>query len=103
VAFRQYFDFCKKNNYLMTDQVWQYLRKKLVTDPADERLRLAQKYARDVEIIRQTNPRPTAEALIAAAWQMHDKRLKAIDKVLVPAKFLSDERAKYERLTQVSV
>ena len=86
----------------MTDQVWQYLRKKLVTDPADERLRLAQKFARDCQIIRETNPRATAEALISAAWSMQDKRLKAIDKGAVPASFLNTERAKYEQLKPVS-
>jgi len=101
VAFRQYFDFCKKNNYLMTDQVWKYLKQKLVTDPTDERLRLAQKYARDCQIIRDTNPRHIAEPLIAASYALHDKRLKTIDKVLVPAKFLNDERAKYEKTNQV--
>jgi len=85
----------------MTDQVWQYLRKKLVTDPADERLRLAQKFARDCQIIRETNPRTTAEALIAAAWGMQDKRLKAIEKGTVPASFLNQERAKYEQQTKV--
>jgi superfamily II DNA or RNA helicase len=102
VAFRNYFDFCKKNNYLMTDQVWQYLKKKLVTDPEDERLKSSQRYLRDTEIIKQNNPRYIAENLVAAAFTLHQKRLEQIDKVKVPSSFLMQERARYEKLNQVS-
>lgn len=102
VAFRNYLDYCHKNSYLMSDQVWRYLTKRLVNDPADEILKLRRSHEQNCQVIRQTNTPQQAQNLISAAQTIYDRRYAQIYKTVVPSSFLAQERAKYEKLNKVT-
>ncbi len=51
IAFEQYKDYCRKNNILMSKEVWDYLIKRLVTDPENLEAKLLSEVERNVEAI----------------------------------------------------
>lgn len=103
MAYREYYDYCRKHSLMMSSEVWDYLNKRLVQDPAQERIRLAKDFERDCHIIRENNPPHTAQVMTETAKNLHLNRLAKVDRVSISATYLRAERERYyqENKTQI--
>jgi uncharacterized protein YkuJ len=95
IAYRDYYDYCRKNSLMMSEEVWAYLNKRLVQDPTQERIKLSKDFERDCQIIRENNAAHIAQAMIDQAKTLHQSRIAKIERVSVPANFLRAEKDKY--------
>jgi hypothetical protein len=83
VALDHFKDYCKKNNYLMVPEVWDYLEMVLVTRVKDKIALIEKNYVK-------TGP------LELFANTQKDDAIKALKDLGVSSGFLKVERAKYE-------
>lgn len=95
VAYRNYLDYCRKNSLLLSAEVWDYLNKRLVEEPAQARKRLSDDLETSCQIIASTNPPGASFAMIEQAKALHKSRLDKIDRAAVSQSFLRSEREKY--------
>jgi superfamily II DNA or RNA helicase len=95
IAFRNYQDYCRKNSLFMSDEVWSYLQRRLVEDPAKERSSLSDALATSCQIISSTNPPASALPMIEQAKVLHKGRVDKIERASVALSFLNIERQKY--------
>lgn len=95
VAFKNYCDFCRRNSLLMSDEVWAYLRKRLIDEPEHMAAEATRVYERDVELLRSTNSEPYLSPMIKAATELYESRIQKIKATSVSSRYLSEEREKY--------
>lgn len=88
IAYRQFMEYCKKQNILIVDEIWEYLFRKLYTDPRDQ--------VDQINRNRSINPG-------AYPMPLYQKSVEEINRVKVGESFLKGERAKYERENQKEV
>jgi hypothetical protein len=96
-AIENYENYCRRNSILMAAEVWDYLIKRLCTDPQDkEAVKLAELESR-IESINQTYSHNPAEArhLIAAAKAQYERDITPIKRLSVPAGHLRKKKAEY--------
>jgi superfamily II DNA or RNA helicase len=97
VAFNEYVNYCRKNSLLMSDEVWMYMRHRLVDEPntqieeiesdRDTRIEAIKSYYKDNDIIREEQLK-----------MIHERASKALApwyKIKVPSSFLEKERRAY--------
>lgn len=94
-AYSNYFDYCKKNSLLMSEEVWIYLHKRLVSDGQDEKIKLGRDFLTSKSIIEGSNDGVSAKAMIDAAESLYRARVDAIDRKSVSGQWLRDQREKY--------
>lgn len=88
MAARGFFEYCKRMNVLLVDEIWDYLWRKLISDPEDK-----------IELIkrnRSLNPSTYPYAL-------YEKSIEEINRVKVSAQWFQQERNKYERDNQAEI
>jgi superfamily II DNA or RNA helicase len=104
IAYKNYYDYCRKNSLMMSEEVWAYLNKRLIQEPAQERIKLSKDFETSCRIITDNNERDIAQKMIEQAKNLHEGRIKKIERVSVPASFLRDERERYyqENKTPIS-
>jgi superfamily II DNA or RNA helicase len=95
IALRDYIDFCRKNSILMNDTVWNYLKKRLVDEPKEERRKLTDDLEKACKYIRENNTPEDAHQMIAAAKELHEGRIAKIARYAVPDTALTAEIKKY--------
>lgn len=92
-AYFEYRDYCRKNSYLMTDDVWDYLKLKLSTkDKEDE---LEQRIAIKMKFIQTRYNGNDAEYLLRKVGEHSLKESADIKRYGVPEGFLRKEKEKY--------
>lgn len=96
LAFNGFKDFCRKNNYEMTPEVWEYLGKRLIEDPHDEERRALDYLDRTIDAIGATAEDPEDRARLATrAREGADRMIKKIRNAGIPESVLKKERVAY--------
>lgn len=107
-GFKAYFEYrehCLRNSFLMTDDVWAYLDRRLVGEAADVERELQSQADKKFEHIMTrygSNPKDK-DFLMANVQKRLDKDFADLRRVSVPAGFLKKEKQKYETATKAGI
>lgn len=99
VAYQEYKNYCRKNNYAMGPEVWDYLIKKLSHEP-EERIQAEKKtWERTLDALHDQYQHNKTELnkLIDVVTKQSEKKIAPFKRYLVPEGFLKKERSEYWR------
>lgn len=94
-AFRDYKKLCIKNSFLMSAEVWAYLRKRLCVEPTQEIEHLHREQEARELLTRRTHSHIEAEEIITASRHHHRARVQKVMAKSVAGSFLDKERDAY--------
>lgn len=97
VAYGQYKEFCRKSNLLMSPEVWDYLIKRLSTEPRELRTLAETESNKNIDMIKaryQNDPDERARLIDHTNLQLQ-RRLAAIKRAVVPEAEIRRDMANY--------
>jgi DNA repair protein RadD len=100
-AYFEYRDYCLKNSYLMTDDVWDYLKLKLGTK--DQEIVYNDQRQTKLDYILKKYSGKDAEFLCGKVEEHHTKTLSYLHRFGVPEGFLRKEKEKYNQTTSNAI
>lgn len=94
VAYKNYYEYCRKNSLMMSEEVWNYLNQRLVEEPAEHLKNLDKSYQRDLELMRSQG---ASDLMLKQSQAMQADRLARASRVAVSGRYLTTEREQYFR------
>jgi len=99
-VFNNFKTFCKKQSILMTPEVWDYIYKKLWTEPQDLQAKILSERDQAVAVIQNQYGSDSYEAdhLIKVVREDCDRKIKRVIALQVPGGFIRKEQRAYEAI-----
>ncbi len=99
VAYNNYKEYCRKNNILMSAEVWDYLIKRLSKEPNNLKRIVEEETARNINAIESqyADNKDERERLIEILNTQRDKRVESIKRAYVPESVIDREMFDYSR------